>query len=101
MESEGSLPRSQELSACTYTFLRSMHWLLVTASVPSTPVLVALIKEALSSPETSVLTRATWRNFPEDAILQLVCSSSSKLAFPCAKRLYHLNTVLWPEAYSP
>jgi hypothetical protein len=40
-------------------FLRSMCRLLVTASVvPSSPILVTLIKEALISSEMSVLTRA-------------------------------------------
>jgi hypothetical protein len=47
-----------------------MFRLFVAANiVPSSPILVTLMMEALHSSETSVLTRATPRKIPEDILI--------------------------------
>jgi hypothetical protein len=56
------------------TFLRSVLRLLVTANVvPSSPIHITLIMEAMRFFETSVPTRATRINIPGDGILPNQC----------------------------
>jgi hypothetical protein len=57
--------------------------LLVTANVPSSPIFVTLMMEALNSPETSVLTGAIWHNIPEDDILHSHCCENLKSYIYC------------------
>jgi hypothetical protein len=69
---EGVARKTKEICRCQWcvVFLCDVRRLLVTANVvPSSPILVTHMIEAIRSSETSVLTRATRRHIPEDGFL--------------------------------
>jgi hypothetical protein len=71
----------------TFMFLFSVFLLLVSANVvPSSPILVTLMMEAVRSSEMSVHTRAIRCNIPKDDVLQVKFLITED---ECSKKTHH------------
>jgi hypothetical protein len=73
----------------------SVHWLLVMANVLSSPSFVTLLMEVLHFSETSILTRATWHNIPEDGTQHSIYSTVSRSMYQLLPKIlvqYNLDS---------
>jgi hypothetical protein len=81
-----AIVRNDVLEECSASIIRVTKigelGKLVTANVPSSPILVTLMMGVLRSSKTSVLTRATRRDIPEDGILHTHRRENLKSLFP-------------------
>jgi hypothetical protein len=73
MLSRVALERTDVSEELGISFIRVTRIGVRASVVPSSQILVTLMKEAPSSSETLILSRVTRRNIPEDAVLVYYC----------------------------
>jgi hypothetical protein len=61
--------------------MQNLRFLVTANVVPSSPIVVTLMMEALRSSETLILTRVTRHHIPEDGILLLFSFDMTKTAW--------------------